>query len=221
MRVLLLDFDHTLFDTDRFFWVDVREVVRGLGVDLRAWDACYEAVWPTGYALDKHVACLAEQYPPYASLRQTVGRILREQFADLRGYLFEDVEPFLSEAAASGMPLALLSFGDPGWQGYKVQASGVASFFLEVFYTGKEGGKGAIAGRLRDRHGAIRMIDNDPRELDAVKGRWPEAETFWIRRPPLEASVEPAYRWREALRYAKMAPELSHRVIASLKEIAL
>lgn len=221
MRALLLDFDHTLFDTDRFFWVDVREAVRGLGVDLRAWDACYEAVWPTGYALDKHVACLAEQYPPYASLRRTVGRILRERFTDLRGYLFEDVKPFLAEASGAGVPLYLLSFGDPGWQEYKVQASGVAASFKDIFYTGKEGGKGAVAERLRDRHGAIRMIDNDPRELDAVKGRWPEAETFWIRRPSVEIAGGSAHRWREALRYARMTPDLPHRTITSLKEVPL
>ena len=66
--LILLDFDHTLFDTDRFFWVDLRAAVLGLGVDGRLWEETYEAVWPGGYSIDPHVEALAARtswpHPP-------------------------------------------------------------------------------------------------------------------------------------------------------------
>lgn len=40
--ICFFDFDHTLFDTDRFFHVDVREKFLELGIDIAFWDCAYE-----------------------------------------------------------------------------------------------------------------------------------------------------------------------------------
>src|SRR2546422_4826332 len=49
-----LDFDHTLFNTDEFFHVDVRNAFLRLEIDAAYWEQSYAAVWPTGYTLEKH-----------------------------------------------------------------------------------------------------------------------------------------------------------------------
>ncbi len=49
-----LDFDHTLFNTDQFFHLDVRAAFLRFGIDATDWEQSYSAVWLAGYSLDKH-----------------------------------------------------------------------------------------------------------------------------------------------------------------------
>ncbi|MGH7429966.1 MAG: hypothetical protein ACREJ4_16645, partial [Candidatus Methylomirabilaceae bacterium] len=49
-RGILLDFDHTLFDTDRFFWIDLGSAFARFGVPADVWERSYDAIWPSGYS---------------------------------------------------------------------------------------------------------------------------------------------------------------------------
>jgi len=86
----VLDFDHTLFDTDRFFWVDLRAAFARWAIDAAQWEASYAEVWPTGYSLDKHLGHLARHGRVADSVVAQLKGVLREHFADLRPYLFPD-----------------------------------------------------------------------------------------------------------------------------------
>jgi len=103
---LLLDFDHTLFDTDRFFWVDLKSAFARFGVPNDAWEKSYEAIWPLGYSLAKHLDEL-ERLGVIAG--QDIGRTmlatLEADFSDLRPYLFPDVPAFLKAARQRGFDL--------------------------------------------------------------------------------------------------------------------
>ncbi len=110
-RAFLLDFDHTLFDTDRFFWVDVPAAFSRFAIDPKVWEESYARVWPTGYSLEKHLEHLAREGAVGSSDVVAIQRVLREHFADLRAYLFADVEPFLKQLQEEKIPCFLLSFG--------------------------------------------------------------------------------------------------------------
>ncbi len=221
--LLLLDFDHTLFDTDRFFWVDVRAAVARLGVDARLWEETYEQVWPAGYSIGRHVEALAARVPwPHP---EQILDAFEDQFGDLRRYVFPDVLPFLRAAQAAGRRLILLSFGHSEWQAYKVKESGLGGLLDEVHATPVAGGKAGLVSALAVgvAGGAI-AVDNNPHELDAMRDRWRALRTYRMDRVPpdlVRADGEAAYRFREARRYVRLPARHAHRTCRSLAEVAL
>ena len=222
---LLLDFDHTLFDTDRFFWVDVRAAVARLGVDARLWEETYETVWPGGYSIERHVEALAARasWPQPQQLLEAFD----QQFADLRRYLFPDVLPFLQAARRADRRLVLVSFGDPAWQTFKVRESGLAALLDEVHTAGVVGGKAGLAAALvgtGPEAAAAIAIDNNPLELDAMRDRCPALRTYRMNRVPPDLAAgdgEAAYRFREARTYVGLPARHPHRACRSLGEVAL
>ena len=225
-RAILLDFDHTLFDTDRFFWVDLRSAFARFGVPDDAWEMSYEVIWPLGYSLAKHLDEL-ERLGVIADpeIKWTMLGTLEATFSDLRAYLFSDVPGFLKAARHRGFDLILLSFGDPAWQSYKVRASGLAPLFLQIIYTATQGGKGELLDELGSSCAEFHAIDNNPADLDSMKARHPKLQTHLICRvkpSDLEgpASLVPD-RFREAARYLSIPSRLAHHRCWSLDEVRL
>lgn len=222
---VLLDFDHTLFDTDRFFWIDIRAAFIQFGIDGGRWEESYARVWPDGYSLEKHLDYLTRQGQMTVSVKTAIQQVLRASFADLRSYLFTDVEPFFSRLQAAKIPCFLLSFGDASWQEYKVHGAGLAHFFEDVFYTPKVQAKVEGVEKVVGRFARIAVVDNDPRELDLIKARHPEIETFWITRVPRDAlesvDSETRERFREARAYATLLAEFPHHRCHTLSEVTL
>lgn len=226
-RAVLIDFDHTLFDTDRFFWMDVRRAFARFGIDPALWEETYEVVWPSGYSLDKHLAALAARTDggPAPIRAEAVRSVLREAFSDLRAYLFPDTLPFLQEARRRGAELHLLSFGDPGWQAYKVRGCGIQGLFSRIHYIPAEQAKAAAVEAMGDDSRGLVAIDNNSAELDRMRERAPGLRTYWIDRVPPEGTEpgdeEARYRYREARKYRARTPEYPHHRCRSLEEIPL
>ena len=223
---LLLDFDHTLFDTDRFFWVDLKSAFARFGVPDDAWEKSYEAIWPLGYSLVKHLDEL-ERLGVIAGhdVRRTMLATLEAAFSDLRIYLFPDVPAFLEAARQRGFDLILLSFGDPAWQSYKVRASGLAPLFQKIVYTVKQSGKGELLDDLSSSYAELCAIDNNPADLDSMKVRHSKLQTHLICRVKPSDLEGPTGlvpdRFREAARYLSIPSRLSHHRCWSLDEVPL
>lgn len=225
-RGILLDFDHTLFDTDRFFWVDLKSAFTRFGIPDAAWEESYTAIWPTGYSLEKHLEELnrrgAIAGPVTAGMMLST---LEATFSDLRGYLFPDVMRFLDAADDRGFELILLSFGDPTWQSYKVRASGLASHFQQIVYTPRQEGKAMLLDDFGPRYGELHAIDNNPADLDAMKARNPALQTHLICRVDPSAALGADDRlrdhFREASRYLSVPSRLPHHRCVSLDEVPL
>jgi phosphoglycolate phosphatase-like HAD superfamily hydrolase len=225
-RAILLDFDHTLFDTDRFFWVDLRSAFARFGVPDDAWEMSYEVVWPLGYSLAKHLDELERLGVIVGhGIRRTMLATLEAAFSDLRIYLFPDVPAFLKAARHMGFDLILLSFGDPAWQSYKVRGSGLSPLFQKIVYTAKQGGKGDLLDDLSSSYAELRAIDNNPADLDSMKTRHPNLQTHLICRVKPSDMEGPGGvvpdRLREAARYLSIPSRLSHHRCWSLDEVRL
>ena len=221
-RAIFLDFDHTLFDTDEFFHMDVRTSFRHLGLDSASWEQGYARAWRAGYSLEGHAE---EMYRQSGSPRalEDMKRILRESFMDLQRYLFSDVLPFLGAARERGVRLYLLSRGDPGWQRYKVAGSGIESYFNGTFFTAHEGGKANVILEQAGSCQKVVMVDNNPSELDLIKEATPDIATYCINRVPRE-SVVPAdetsrLRFLEARDYATRPWRYQHVPCRTLDEV--
>ena len=225
-RGILLDFDHTLFDTDRFFWVDLKSAFTRFGVPDDAWEKSYEAIWPSGYSLAKHLEELARLGTiADPSAAKAMLETLESAFSDLRSYLFPDVLGFLNAARHRGFDLILLSFGNPAWQSYKVQASGLTPYFTQIVYTPNEKGKAAVLDELGPPYAELHVIDNNPTELDAMKVRHPRLQTHLICRVELSVleGQDPLVRdrFREAASYLMIPCRLPHHRCHSLNEVSL
>jgi len=225
-RGILLDFDHTLFDTDRFFWVDLKSAFARFGVPNDAWEKSYEAIWSSGYSLEKHLEELARLGTVAdPSTARAMLEALESAFSDLRPYLFPDVLEFLDVARYRGFELILLSFGDPAWQSYKVRASGLTTYFAQIAYTAKEAGKAALCAERALQYRELYAIDNNPADLDAMKASTHRLQTYLISRvePSALERADPLVRdrFREAARYLTIPSLLTHHRCYSLKEVSL
>lgn len=209
-----VDFDHTLFDTDKFFNVDARKAFLELGVDETVWDKTYGEVRNSGYTLEKHTEAISRQCGVVVPLT-AMKAVLAGRFVDLRGYLFPDAVPFLWRARNNGAMLFLLSFGDKEWQEYKVKGSGILEFFDQALFTTKGGKKAEIVAALAAHFNRVVVVDNDPKELDLVKEHLPSVETWrvnrvpdWYMNPPDDAA---RLRFLSARRYAVSPSRFNHR----------
>jgi len=218
-----LDFDHTLFNTDEFFHVHVRDAFLRLGIDATQWEQSYNAVWPAGYTLERHAEEVFRRFGARLPLEE-MKRILRSSFSDLRPYLFPDVLPFLEEGKKNGVQLYLLSFGHDEWQRYKASAARLDGYFDETFFTAVEGGK----ARLVQEHAAraaqtVVVVDNNPAELDLVKDLAPEVRTCCINRVPVHMRVATdelsSRKFLEARRYLDRIPRHRHMLCTSLSSV--
>jgi phosphoglycolate phosphatase-like HAD superfamily hydrolase len=220
-----LDFDHTLFHTDQFFHVDVRNSFLRFGIDPAKWEESYAAVWPTGYSLEKHAVEAARRSGGELPV-EAMKRVLRDSFSNLDAYVFPDVVPFLQRAKKSGAPLYLVSFGDPEWQRYKVSASHLSSYFDGLFLTSAEGGKARLIldQAKRIRH-ALGVVDNNPAELDSIKDLAPQTRTFWMNRVPDELRVPrdelSRLKFLEARGYLEKKPRHQHILCHTLEMVWL
>ncbi len=218
-----LDFDHTLFHTDEFFHVHVRDAFLRLGIDSTVWEQSYHVVWPTGYTLERHAEEVFRRSGARLPLEE-MKRILRNSFSDLRAYLFPDVLPFLAEAKKNGVRLYLLSFGHHEWQRYKAAASGLDGYFDDAFFTAVEGGKARLVqertGKIADK--AV-VVDNNSAELDLIKDLAPETRTYWMNRVPEDMRIpadELAHRkFLEARKYLEKIPRHIHIPCTSLDSV--
>jgi FMN phosphatase YigB (HAD superfamily) len=220
-RLVLCDVDHTLLDTDRFWHVDFRGDLVRLGVDLAKWDTSYGEVWKTGYSLESHVRTYFGLYFGSGD-RDAIERLIRDKYSDLSRYLFPDVLEMLNSWKSRGATLAVLSFGSPKWQNFKLYASGIYSIFNTIHITATDGGgKAGVVKRRAGDFDHVVVIDNDPRELDAIQFDAPTVQTVWINRVPSPEilSTLPPMSFHEAKKYVAMTPHGKHFTCTRLGDI--
>jgi FMN phosphatase YigB (HAD superfamily) len=222
--VYFLDFDHTLFHTDEFFHVDLRNAFLRLGIEPADWEQSYAAVWPTGYTLEKHAEEVARRSDRRSPLKG-MKRILENSFSDLRRYLFPDVLPFLQAAKKSGARLYLLSFGGPEWQRYKVSASHLGGYFDDMFFTAIEGGKARLVQEHSGTSQNVVVVDNNPSELDSIRDAAPETRSYCMNRVPQNMRFPTdelsSQKFLEARRYLEKIPRHQHIPCSSLDSVPL
>jgi len=219
---LFSDFDHTLFDTDLFFHVDVRNRFLKLGIEPTYWEEAYDNIISQGYTLQKHieeVLSLSGSILPLIEMQ----KILSESFSDLSRYLFPDVREFLEDARHARISLYLLSFGSPDWQQYKVMGSGIDQLFTDIFFTSSEGKKHEVIARHAESFDSLIMVENDPRELDAMRDAIPATQTFYVNRVASELVVpkseEERMRFLDARKYLDKPRRHRHVECHSLNEV--
>jgi len=132
--MFIIDFDDTLFDTQRFKQARLLEVER-LGVSEEEFWITYRQARNSSdglftYSDERH----AEMLSRIGYDKQEVLQMLEEtSVKSISEFVFPDTFLFLKKIKSFGEPMILLSLGNPGFQELKTKGIGVHTFFDRVF----------------------------------------------------------------------------------------
>lgn len=131
--MFIIDFDDTLFDTQRFKTARLN-AMSALGVtEEDFWKSYQEAsISQDGkftYTNERHAQMLMNHGYDF----DAVYRALQKTTEDLHLYLFTDTLSFLASVRQREQSMVLLSLGDPEFQELKVKSSGIHKLFDRIF----------------------------------------------------------------------------------------
>lgn len=129
----IIDFDDTLFDTQRFKTARLH-ALSALGVtDEDFWKSYQDAGCPDNgqftYSNERHAQMLTH----YGYDIEIILDTLKKTIENLQPYLFADTLSFLTGLKETEQPMVLLSLGDPAFQELKVKSSGIHKHFDRMF----------------------------------------------------------------------------------------
>lgn len=135
ITMFIIDFDDTLFDTNRYKHARL-DSVKQLGVsEEQYWESYrYARNAPNGeftYSDYRHADMLALYGYDHDAILAALGKTSSE--ASLPTFLCRDTISFLEEIKAYGETMVLLSLGNPGYQELKTKGSGVSAYFDRTF----------------------------------------------------------------------------------------
>jgi FMN phosphatase YigB (HAD superfamily) len=224
-KVLVLDFDHTCYDTDAFLMYEIRQgMINKFNIPFKSWEESYESSVRLGYSLEQHRNELMKvlKYEPF-SLEEIQNF---EKQINFGKYLYKDVISFLNKAKNLGYKMMLLSFGDRLWQDKKVIGVGLDKIMDIIHYTPKEGYKAEVLKKYVNNCKKVIFVENNGHDLDAVYKLMPNVETYFMSRlpPSLMKKEDNAFmeiRYAESRRIAKKKVLFSHKHCKSFDSIIL
>lgn len=150
-----IDFDRTLFDTERFFtYLNTHPLFKDV----------YESTQGDRASMVAHVL----KNPEFSFFK-----------GELSQFLYEDASSFLREKENSAM---IITFGNPAFQKAKVVSAVEGIPRVQALYTGDVRKAVFIAPHL-DMYGPTpTFVDDAPLELDLLQEHCPQARLFEMRR---------------------------------------
>ncbi len=149
---IVCDLDDTLIDTQRLKQ-DLFGIARSLGVQDP------EKIYKETLANHTfHVPLFAHALLGNGAKADEYMRVVGELLQQPQKYNYPGAEEFCA-TLAKDRTLILLTYGHPEFQMVKLQQSGLEPYFTEVIVT-QERSKEQELKRVRDRHGALLVLDN-------------------------------------------------------------
>ncbi len=173
--LLILDFDHTLFNTTKLVQAEAEYFERVFGISQDVFRQTRDKV---------KICCVVEDVDRFVHLlpHSDKAALHAELLAIIRSVapfcLFEDVLPFLREAS-SRSDLLLATHGDPELQEAKIRSSGIP---LDISFATTQTKKSEIIAQYSRDYAHIRFVDDKPDSLREVKEQHPSVETYLIQR---------------------------------------
>lgn len=178
---VILDLDYTLLDTTKFKEA-MEESVAPFGVTKEQFRTTYAAT----------VAAIAGQYDydfaRHAKLLQEISgadeaelrRALEGALERLPAFLYEDSIAFLESLKDSGAHVALLTFGNAGFQEEKVRRLGIEVYFDECIYT--QTGKHTVEYSFPGNEESWVFINDNPKEIRSLMELFPKSTMLRVKR---------------------------------------
>jgi len=224
-KVLVLDFDHTLYDTDALLMFEMRHRMLELfKIKQDIWENTYEAAVMRGYTLEVHAEEIARALGKGPFSGEMVAEL--EKSMNFSKYLYPDTTDFIKKAKEAGYKVMILSFGAESWQKKKIYATGLNDIVDVIKYTREQGGKVGVIGKYTEGCRKVMFIDNSASEIDNVRRFLPYVETYIMNRvPPVPRNkAEEEYmkmRYMESRKMSEKKPAFMHKKCKELSEVKI
>lgn len=226
-KILILDFDHTCYDTDDFLLNEIRQpMLNRLNISIPVWEESYRKAANIGYSLERHlqeIIQIMKSVPCSLSEIQNFGKTI-----NFSKYFYPDTALFLKAAREKGYKIMVLSFGAISWQNKKTLGSGIDKMVDLVEYVTTNGGEAKMEVIRQDAGNCNRIIfvDNKGDNLDAVHKALPKVKTYLMNRVPSDAmnfgnDEQTRIKYLESRRMAEAKTLFAHECCQSFKEIIL
>jgi len=175
---IILDFDYTIFDTDKFRGaVQAMFAKHGVGTELFK-RSIEESRGEAGewHPVKQFEILKKEGIDKINSIRETLNRLTDNS----QQYLYEDTMPFL-EKASKNNEFSVVSYGEDKFQGAKIRGCGEACKYFNKILVTQNLNKDKEAGEVARGDRAI-FIEDNPMALAAVKKLSPNIITVRMNR---------------------------------------
>jgi len=226
-KIIVLDFDHTCYDTDDFLLVEIRcPMLSRFDIPVDAWEQSYRRAADIGYSLEQH---LEELIKIMKVVPCSVDEIKNfGEGINFNKYLYPDVLDFLKEAKEKGYKTMILSFGTTSWQNKKIFGAELDKIVDLIKYVTVNENKSKLESikQYAENCSKIIYIDNKGSNLDSVKKELSQVETYLINRVPNDAmnfggDDQIRIKYLESRKIAESKTIFTHKNCHSFKEIIL
>ena len=156
---IYIDFDRTLFDTDKFL-IDLYNIIVNSKIDLYEFKKIKLKEKKNGF----NPYNVLEKMQVNSDIYQKIDELI----SNCDNYLYSDSEEFLKKLKEKNYNIILLTKGNSDFQIRKVKSTRVYSYFDDVIVTLKKKGKLNL-----DYQNSI-FIDDNPSEIESIMKRNPK-----------------------------------------------
>lgn len=176
---IIFDFDHTLFDTKRFFLFFEKKFVEKFNLKKEIFEKSFKKSKNNFYKPQKHFLLLSKKIKVFSKKD-----FEKELFSLLKKYskkfLYPEVLEVLNKLKKD-FSLYLISFGEKNFQMEKIKGSGIGKYFKKIIITSKRD-KTPIIKKILQRDKKAVFVDDDQETIKKVKENFPEIFVIMIDR---------------------------------------
>ena len=179
--IIFLDFDNTLLNTVSFRGELFNFIARwGIPSDTITSTYLNKKNWEDDYSIINHLLEIEKKIKQLLP-KEKIWDAVKNNYADLRRFVFPDVVPWLTQMKDDGYDLCILSYSNADFQNFKLRAAHLDQYFTHKIYTWSRGTKGATAFEYT-KNSQIVFIDDDPFELNNALRTLPHAKLYQMSR---------------------------------------
>ncbi|MFA7245417.1 MAG: hypothetical protein WC070_04555 [Candidatus Magasanikbacteria bacterium] len=209
--MFIIDFDDTLFDTQKFKQ-ELASSLLSLGIGEKLfWQTYAEArILSDGnfsYSFERHASILDREGFDYKQVLDNLNKVKEK----INNFLFEDAIYFLESLKESKQDLYLLSLGDENFQKLKVEECRISKYFKQAFFRGKDKElvvKEILAENKDSKDSNVFFINDKIEESQKIKNDFPEVKVILKQAVTL---TEEEYK-KSGLKYFKTLTEIKEYV---------
>ena len=191
---IYLDFDRTLFDTDRFL-EDLNAISNKYHITDELFDKHYQLLKEEGFNYRNTLKSIEKEFSFDKEIYHEYDDFLKKA----QEYVYSDVIPFL-ERVKNNYKIILFTKGNEDFQLEKINNTNLINYFDAIMISLKD------KGELDIPYEECIFIDDNPHELDSINKRNPKRI--------IRIS-------RENTRYQSMEAKTKTEIVSSLEEIKL
>ncbi len=175
-RLIVLDFDHTLFNTTKFVAAWKTRFAEEFGIDERTFVAARNETKHMNTVIDIDHFIEALPVADKKSLHDAVHTLIKKEVSTC---IFSDVASFL-ERHHDQFDIIIATHGDDELQGEKIHHAGLPAYIGQEISTQP---KSKVLIPYVEQYDEVHVIEDKAKNIDEIKQALPSVITYHLKRP--------------------------------------